>query len=728
MAFLKDLKEKILPSKKEEFKNDNTDTFSASEQKAIVDMICQDIEADEQVSQEWKEKRKKDLDRYYGKKPSELEGIKVKNWQSDRNLGIAGSVVDIYQSVLSAACWNPESIHFVANEENDIDRKDDLERFTKWMVGTSEVNLAPEVDDYIHNGITQGFSIFEIYRDVWFEWVDRRIPNKGKDGKLDGTFTIQTEKVRFERGVVENIDNLDDILMPKWGDDIQKLPHIMRIVHLTGDRIISHGKSGQFINVDAKMVEKFKHAASGTKSDTIDDLKSDVLGLEDVVDDKFRASPIDIYRWYGWYTKNGKTERYRFMIEPTTRTFLAGKPMRKVMRIPKYPLVGGPFDKIPGQLRGRSMIELIKDPDDAINLTFNQKADFQYITNVPFGFHKAGEGYTKSNYDLEPGVSFSTEGNPSDEVYFPNLQRSMAWAQVDFQMLLEVIERRTGAASFFQTTQSKDTTATRDMIVKEKSDTRFGKWIARKQSEICEAITMVLSLYQDHAPDNLAQRVIGENGKKLFPNLSIETLRYNGDVRMEPDITSGSKAFDRQVKLWGFNALQQSVWFSPQLNPKGSWLLTCDTMKSQGFPAPERYLPPMPKPEIGTSQAVDSIWARISQGEVVEVEPNWNIPEVLAGMRKKKAEKYFDLDAEYRPNLDNLIFHLEVDYQIFMKKAAEDHMASMMAQKAITAGQGGQGGQPMPQAGAIPQGAQNVPPAPEQAQPDMGNQAPQGAM
>ena len=695
MAFLDNLKDKFMPKEeKNELTQENSDSYGIQEQKDIVNLILEDLEADSEVQKEWVEKRKKSLEHYHALPPSQLEpDVSIRSWQSDRNLGICPAIVDIYQSTLSSSCWNPESIHFIATEENDVERKDDLERFAKWMVGPAELNMTPEVDDFIANKVTQGFSCFEIYRDVWYEWVDRRIPNKGQDGRLDGTFTTKTEKVRFEKAVIENIDNLDDIIMPRYGDEIQKLPHIMRMVHLTGDKVLQYGKQGMFLNIDAKMVDKLKNAQSGIKSDSIDELKADILGLADVVDAKFRAQPIDIIRWYGWYTKNGKTERYRFMIEPISMTFLSGKPLRKIMRVPKYPFVGGPFEKIPGQLRGRDMTELIRDPVNAINLTFNQKSDFQYLTNCPFGFHKAGEGYTKGNYDLEPGVNYATEGNPAEEIYFPNIQRSMAWAEQDIRILNEVIEKRTGAASYFQTSMSKDTTATRDMIVKEKSDTRFGKWIARIQAELSEAVTMALSIYQDHVPDHLAERILGENGKKLFPNLSIETIRYNGDVRMEPDITAGSKAYDRQVKLWGFQALMQTMWFDPRLNPKGNWLLVSDTMKSQGFPAPERYLPPMPKPEMGTGQVIDSIWNRLMQGEVVEPEENWNIPEVLAGLYKKREENYFDLDKEYRPNLDTLLMETEIAMRLFMQKVMQEQAASEMAKRAIVMG-GGQAGQP----------------------------------
>jgi hypothetical protein len=237
--------------------------------------------------------------------------------------------------------------------------------------------------------------------------------------------------------------------------------------------------------------------------------------------------------------------------------------------------------------------------------------------------------------------------------------------------------------------------------------------VNRIQGEFSEAITMAVSIYQDHAPDNLGQRILGEDGKRLFPNFSIETLRYQGDARMEPDVVAGSKAYEKQISLWFAAFMTQSIWFDPRMNPKGNWLATSYIMKMQGIAAPERYLPPEPKAEYGTGRTIDMIWQRLMQGEVVEPEENWNIPEVLTGLYKKKSESYFDLDSEYRPNLDDLIFKTEIAMRMFVKKVMEEQMANNIAKQAIMAGQGQPGGQPM---GQPPMGAPNAQPGGTQPQ------------
>ena len=703
MDVLKGLLPKKLESEKPKPFNEfdvTSDKFSPEESKRIVDMVIGDIEADLMVQKDWIEERKKDMQMYNGERPTIIEGTTKKNWMSDRNLGVTGAISDTYLATLSATTYNPESIHAIATETNDIDNKDNWEKFAKWMLGKNEVNFLPTTDDFIFNKVNQGLAFFKITWDVKFEWIDRRIPKA-----IGGGFSIKTERKRFESAKIENIDNLDDILMPRYGSRIQELQHIIHIIHLTGDKIEQYGKEGAFNNIDDKYIEKIKSIALASKKQGLKEEKAKILSINDITDDDLRALPVDIYEWYGWFEKNGKYERYRFHVERETRTLMAGKPLRKIRRDGKYPFSGGPFIKIPGEIKGKSLPWLIKDPTNALNSVFNQKQDFQFVSNCPFGFHRVGEGYTKAKFDLEPGVSYPLDGNPNEQVYFPNIQRSMAWADSDVRLLFEVIEKQTGAASYFMSTERNSSgTATRDMLVKEKSETRFGKWVNSIQDEQCEAITMAMILYQDWAPKELAERILGQDGKKLFRNLSPETLRGGYDTRMEPDIVAGSKAYERQIALWGFANLQGTIWLDPRVNPKGNWNLVADTMKRMGFGNPERYLPPEPPAEMGTGKEVKDVWARLMQGEIVEPEDNWNPMEMLAGLIAKREKDYFNLSPEYRPNLDKLIFQVSILLRIFIKKAMEEKIASEMAGNVI------QRVPQAPQGGGAPPVVGNQPP------------------
>lgn len=660
-----------------------TDKFSPEEQREIIKMVKLDAENDIQSRASWLDQRILDLKHYDNAAPSDLEDLEKEEWQADRNLGMCAATCDIYQATLKATCWNPETIHFKSNESNDVDHKSDLEAFTKWAVGRNECNLEPEVDDFIHNRITQGFSCFKVYWEVWYEWVDRKIPKTSKEGKVTG-YEIKTEHKRFERGVMENIANIDDLLIPNFGKNIQDLNHIIHIVRLTGDDVIDYGKRNIFTNIDEEKVKKLKQACYEFNTGVIGKEKMEQLGVtsaEDITTADLRVFPVDVFEWYGDFTKGGKTERYRFHVEPKLGIFLAGKPLRKITKTGKYPFAGGALIRRPGTVLGKSLPALIAPIVNAINNVFNQKSDFQFFENCPFGFYKPDENFQKKEYKVKPGVLFPTDA-PND-INFPNLGRSMAWADSDLQFLLQMLERLTGAASFFMSNNEPQGTATRDRIVSEKSDTKFSLWVSRILCDIGEALTMLVNQYQENAPSDLGERVIGEDGKKLFPNLSIETLRGGYDAYLAEDIVAGSKAYEKQLALWGFENLSQTIWMDPRINPLGSWNLVADTWKKMGQMDVERYLPPKPDAPAGTGKEAEQEFLRMKQGEVVEPTEKDNVMEHFVGHTKQKQTRYHELDEEYRGTFDAHLFKTFMQYMKAIEDQQKEMMANQMAAKII---------------------------------------------
>ena len=686
----KDNPERIDPAKSQE-----TDTFSVDEQKTIVQRVIDDFNVGDTAWADWKSQKEKDLQHISADKPSVIEGLTKKAWMSDRNLGLLPGTLDIYQATLMATCYNPDTIHFIDTEQNDVNNRDNLEKFTKWAVGPQEINLDPEVDDFISNRVSLGFSAFEIDWEIKYEWVDKRIPiysKPGKNGKKRVIkYELKTEKRRFERGVIKNIDDIDDLVLPSYGKNIQELPFVIRIVHLMLSDIDELEKRKIIIfkkqQGDRPASSKFKGAAEAASgNDSLRKRKAEALGNFETIDPDSQDFPIEVYKWYGYLTRNGRRERYRVLIEPTTETFLSGKPLRKIRRDGKIPIVAGPFRRVPGQIKGGSLTGLIAPLINALNNNYNQTSDFQTIQNMPFGFANFEEGFTESVYEIEPGKIYDVDGNPSEKVYFPNLQRSLAWSAQDKQFLLEMIERLTGAASYFLTSKSKQSTATRDNIVEQKGETKFGIWVRRIQNDIIEALNMCISNYQDWAPPNLAKRVLGEDGKQIIRNLSIDTLRGNYDARMSPDLASGSKAYEKQVMMLAGEVLNaQCVWMNPQVNPRGNWLFWKDWMVKQGIANAENYLPPQPKQGTDDDEEAKQEFTRMMQGEVIDP-PEGVTPAVVrhfATHLKQKETEYNDLDEEYRGNFDNHFFTTYMNYQKFMQQVQQQQQEMAIAAKAV---------------------------------------------
>ena len=691
--------------------NLNSGDFSEAEQKKIVEMIIRDLDSATENEKGWIGNKVMDLKHYNGEKPSVLEGTKKAAWQSDRNLGLCAAVCDAYQASILQTCWNPTTIHFVPTEVEKSHNKQNLEKFAKWMVGRHEMNFFPEIDDYIHNRITQGFSIAEVKWKVYYEWVDERIlePEKNK-------YKVETKYRRFERAEIKNIANLEDIKFVDFGNDIQDLPFIVHVWHKFASEIWEGREKDVYKNVTKKWLEDMRSIKYPNEKETARE-KAEQLGelyYEDITD--LRDLAIDIYVWYGWYEHGGRREKYRFVVEPQSRTFLSGTPLRKITRRGEYPFVGGPLIRIPGHIRGKSIPSLISSIVNAFNNVFNQKSDFQYVTNCPFGFYSpaASEGYVSEKFELTPMTLYPVEGKPTDSAYIPNLARSMAWAVEDINILMELLERLTGAASFFMSNQrGVSGTATRDVIIQEKAETRFGKWIMRMSYDITELINMSIGLYQDWAPPKLGDRILNDEGQQVIRNFSINSIYGQYTAHMSPDFINGSKTMAKEVALWGFQSLSQTLWLDPRINPVGNWNLVADTAKKiMGIDDPERYLGREPKDPNAFSLQVDEEWSRFLNGEDFDPIEGENPIEHFQGHMRQKEEKYYDLDKEYRPIFDKHLTKTVANFVNYLRKVQEQQMANTMAMGMIQQRQ--QGGQ-----GAMPMGQPPTPTQPAGGSPEM---------
>lgn len=685
----KELKQTEQPDKtetktvKEISENTLSDAFSLEERQAIIKMVREDKEYGEKIQAPYIAQKELDLKHYHGVRPSELENLSKKVWQSDRNLGLSRAIADSFQSVYVATCWNPDTINFVAINAIEIDNRTNQEKFTKWGMGKQEVNMQSQADDFVHNQITVGSGFFKIYRKEWTEWIDRRIPVKNKEGRTI-RYEIKTVKEKLSKGVIENIPDIDDIILPEYGKNIQELPFFIQILHLDGEAVLGYLDRKVFKPQDKEEYKKklYNHTFNEKKR-VLGEEKLKAVGIEPgtIQDSDVRRIPIDLYEWYGYYEKDGKNEKYRFIVDLTNEELLSGKPIRKINRSGKIPFAGGSLWAEPGQIRGTSYMQIIAPIVNAFNDVFNQKSDFQYVTNCPFGFYKPDEGYTQQQYELVPMVLYPVD-DPA-KINIPNLSRSMAWAESDIRILFEVLERLTGAASYFSVGQQRNKTLGQDMLVDKQSETRFGLGASRIIEYICEAIGMWYELYQDYPPKGLAERIVGEDGKKLFPNLSIETLRGDTNVQMTPDVVAGSKAYKKQLQLWAFGAAQQVVWLNPQVNPRGNWDLCADTFKellNLSDNDVKRYLGERPKAQFDEAE-LDNEWHKFMSGEDFEPPEGETALALqhLEGHMKQKEEKYHELDEEYRPNFDAHLFKTMINAMRFMRNMQQEAMANKLA-------------------------------------------------
>jgi hypothetical protein len=219
----------------------------------------------------------------------------------------------------------------------------------------------------------------------------------------------------------------------------------------------------------------------------------------------------------------------------------------------------------------------------------------------------------------------------------------------------------------------------------------------------------------------LGERVLGKDGKKLFPNLSIDSLRGNYEVKLRPDFVAGSREYKKQVRMWGFANLQNVMWINPQFNPKGNYNFVADSMKEimdMSDTEIKRYMGPEPETDENWEPDLENEWSRFMQGDVFDP------PEGASKMaynhlqgHLKQREKLNELDKEYHVNFDAHLFKTAMNVQKFIKEMQQEQMANQLANQMITQ---------MDAKPGLPGGPSAAPGQPG-AMPPQGGMAPTGA-
>jgi hypothetical protein len=645
-----------------------SDKFSPKEQKEIVDKIILLLDKERGNLSEWIEKKKKSLKMSYNSSPSEIENLSKKDWMSDRNIGFCGATCDAIRTTLFSTCYNPDSIHAQPTEKNDVDRAGNVEKFIKAIVTDPRNKVENEFKDCCDNVVRVGVGFMKIYWNVDIKYINQR---SWKNGKL--TIEKGVEK-RFEYAKIVNIANVDNIVCSDDANDINDLPFFSEKVSLYGADIKRFSKLGLFVNVD----EKFKAKVVGCNPDRsgLDEVKKDEQEISaDYSELDFDVAPVDVIEAYLYFEKNGREEKYRFYIHEETETFLGGKPLRDVIPSGRLPYVCIPFDKITGKLRARSMPELIGDISNQINTCFNQKTDFQYTKNCPTGFYDPADPNVKGTFELEPNKMYPT--NSPQSVQLHRGGGSETWAIQDIQLLMEMGERISGAASYFLASNSKQSTATRDSIVAQKSDTRIGIWVKALLVGESDIFNMAVELYQAFAPSELGTRLLGKDGKNLFDNFSAEQIQGYYDVKLSPDIVAGSKAYKASLALNRYDLLSKNPLVMQY--PVGLWNLTYDTLKETGTDFPDKYLPNEPKDEQKLSEEIENEFFKFQQGDIFEP-PEGGSVEAIAHLKGhfKQFERLHLIPKEHQHLFTDHIFKTQLNIKNFKSEMMNEQIANQL--------------------------------------------------
>lgn len=703
------------------------DKLGDQEKLMLTKRIVEDIKADEASRKEFMDIRTEILELYEGKKKPKSDPFEgCANIQTM----LTAMVAELLHSKLFPVAYNEDLTYWVPVEATDVTQADGVSKFMKWDVRSNK--LVDFVDDYTHTMILEGTTVSKTYWDSEFRWVQRRILRAssilkrvkakfytliGREAEIEldaGDYDIKYEYKKFEFVRTELLP-LEDVGFPCWsvpGSDEDRLAHIWHRTRPYLRSLKTKARLGYYENVDkvagaveSRMINEGQLQAARTEAEGTQYIVNKEVKLE--------GYPLDVVEWYGSVDIPGEGPMEMIVwIEAKTETFLGMMPLVKVSRLCKRPFVIGQFIRRAHRLYGKTVLDMIKELNKEADTIHDQRLDIGTMAIIPPGVYRSASGTEADQIKLKPGVMV-----PVDDV------NDVKWLQVpnnvlvSFQeerMLMELVEKISSVGSY-QSGQESDinrsrSTARGTLAIIAQSDQRFQVLGKRIQGPLARILLKRLELYQQNIPPGLENRVLGEDGKKIFPiGISVEDLAGNFDVVQGLDTTGGSKVVKREQDVQLFQLMMASPLV--QQNPSGMWELHSNVLADYGIVEPERIIGPRPvQAQQQIKDQADVIRAEITQireGNMPKTEMGSDPMSILQALMAYKATAEGKLlEPEKMGLLDARIATLKLE---LVNKAAEAQTMGQVAggMQDARLGQGaGMGLPPAPNMAQVPGAAQ----------------------
>lgn len=186
------------------------------------------------------------------------------------------------------------------------------------------------------------------------------------------------------------------------------------------------------------------------------------------------------------------------------------------------------------------------DLQSIINDIFNKQMDRDDLINMPFGFFKPTSGLSKDTFKLTPG-QFYPVADPQG-INIPNWSRPNAADTPYINLLLQFIERQTGATNYMQGGSPSGPNAPRTFgataAIIQEGQVNFNLHIRRYQQSLFEVCADVKDLYAHFKSGEIEFMAPGAN---TLSKVSAEVLRKNFGMISKGTAENTNKALRQQL-------------------------------------------------------------------------------------------------------------------------------------------------------------------------------------
>lgn len=569
--------------------------------------ITDSWESDNIDRQEWLQSLKKWALVYQGR-PVE----KNLPWVGASNLmvPVTQTVISVVHPRLMSSLMHPTPIvGFRPQEETDAPNIERREKFLDWAL-REEINIFPVLDRTILGMLVNGVQIVktswslqtrhlrdkhEFPPDIdpqtaitavlegdseYLEAVERvsdekiEATIKGRKVEYDVKQTpkalciyTEREEIVYDAPKVIPINPEDFSTNSDVSFDLQTADHINHRYYLTKDALLKEIKRGVFVATDEEKDELELLTSASIQQEeantyNIKQARETITGQKvlERIGDPETIELIDSYRPYDVNDDGFDEEIIVTVPVKKPSIILRAVRLEEIYRHGLRPFTMFYFDPVADSIWALGIPQILEGLQDEFNTMHNQRVDFGEVSNIPWGWYKAGAGKSHEKMPLEPGYLFPVDDindvkmhTPSNHTSYFFEEESLLWSLVEKRMKVsDLTFGRVGSS------QGVARTASGVQALQSNSAAGFDIYIRRTQEAFKGLVQQILALYQQYMPPNKEIRIIGGPDE---PPILVTRRDILGNKDMI--FTGNSLSTDRDVERQSLTFLAQST-MNPQ--------------------------------------------------------------------------------------------------------------------------------------------------------------------
>ena len=611
-------------------------------------------------------------------------------------------VVDLLLAKLFPLVWNESLIYWKGRETSDIENADNVGKFMRWAI-VEELKLSGVIQQLLQDMLIDGTFAVKISWEVLYKWMQRITATGLRERVREGILRVlkryetKYEYKRLEKPLIERLA-IEDVLFPYDAKDSDNYDVIQR-VYYDYNILEDFGDRGYLINVDKSLIVDIDEKT--LKQQSSEKAKQEEEGTTEHDRYKREENPAECFEAYLKYPINGRLMECVFFIHKTSKRYLSGKALVDISRIEQRPIIVCPLKERSGRLLGKSMAMDVAPLHKEMDAIHNQRIHAGLIAIAPPGFYRPASGLKPKKMQYGPGWLLPLD-DPQRDIYFPPFSGELL--RISFQeetMVLGLIERLSSVSAYMLGKESEvvksRATATGTLALIGQAEQRFTTLAKSVQDGIGQILVRILRQYQQKMPPGLAERVLGADGKNLFPeNITPEDIAGEYDCYLELDFAASNRTLEKQTAV----LMYQQLSVEPLVNrdPALRWEVVAEYVRAMGRGKQiELYIGNKPPSLEAYNADAEVEFTQMNQGKRVEPKPNESaMAHIVAHIAQRSSERFTVMPLEYRPLLDEHIFKTQ---QLVIMQLQQQAEAAELAQRESMTPGGGQTALPITEGG-----------------------------